>query len=98
MDAPERPAPQVGEPAPWVARFAPLVPEGGVVLDVACGRGRHARMFRDRGHPVVLLDRDVTAVADMSSDPNVEIVARDLESGRPWPLPDRTFAGVLVVN
>lgn len=86
------------EPSAWVARFAPMVPAGGTVLDVACGAGRHARMFRDRGHPVVVLDRDVVKVSDMAVDPEVEIVARDLESGRPWPLEGRTFAGVVVVN
>lgn len=86
------------EPSAWVARFAPMVPEGGTVLDVACGSGRHARMFRDRGHPVVVLDRDVVKVSDMAADAEVEIVARDLENGRPWPLAGRTFAGVVVVN
>lgn len=86
------------EPAPWIARFAPMVPAGGTVLDVACGNGRHARMFRDRGHPVVVLDRDVVRVSDMAGDEDVEIVARDLESGRPWPLEGRSFAGVVVVN
>lgn len=86
------------EPSAWVARFAPMVLAGGTVLDVACGAGRHARLFRDRGHPVVALDRDVVKVTDMASDPEVEIVARDLESGRPWPLEGRSFAGVVVVN
>lgn len=86
------------EPSAWVARFAPMVPAAGTVLDVACGAGRHARMFRDRGHPVVVLDRDVVKVSDMAVDPEVEIVARDLENGRPWPLEGRTFAGVVVVN
>ena len=86
------------EPSPWVARFAPMVPAGGTVLDVACGAGRHGRYFRARGHPVVVLDRDVVQVSDMAVDPEVEIVARDLESGRPWPLEGRTFAGVVVVN
>ena len=90
--------PQQEEPSAWVARFAPMVPAGGTVLDVACGSGRHGRMFRDRGHPVVVLDRDVVQVSDMAVDPEVEIVARDLESGRSWPLEGRTFAGVVVVN
>ena len=86
------------DPSPWVERFAGRVPAGGTVLDVACGSGRHARLFRRLGHPVVLLDRDVVNVTDMASDEDVEIVARDLEGGRPWPLAGRQFAGVLVVN
>ena len=30
--------------SPWVARFAPIVPEGEV-LDLACGSGRHTRLL-----------------------------------------------------
>ncbi|MDP6787515.1 MAG: class I SAM-dependent methyltransferase [Rhodospirillales bacterium] len=86
------------EPQPWVRRFAPLVAPGGVVLDVACGGGRHARHFLSRGHPVLCLDRDVSGVADLASQPRAEIVEADLEGGGPWPLAARTFAGIVVVN
>ncbi len=85
-------------PSPWVVKHGGMIPPGGTVLDVACGAGRHGRFFRSLGHPVVMLDRDITKVADMASDGEVEIVARDLESGRPWPLTGRQFAGVIVVN
>ena len=38
------------EPASaWVRRWSHLAPTGGSVLDVACGRGRHARWFAGRG-------------------------------------------------
>ncbi len=40
------------DPAAWIVRFAPLVPAGATVLDLACGAGRHARLFLERGHPV----------------------------------------------
>jgi len=83
-----------GEPSPWVVRFAPLVPAGGVVLDVAAGAGRHTTMFLARGHPVVTVDRDVGRLAPR---PNLTIVEADLESG-PWPLGDRRFTGVVVTN
>lgn len=85
-------------PSPWVVKHGGLIPPGGEVLDVACGAGRHGRFFRELGYPVVLLDRDISRVADMASDEEVEIVARDLEGGRPWPLNGRRFAGVVVVN
>jgi SAM-dependent methyltransferase len=45
----------------WVARWAPLVP-AGEVLDLACGSGRHARLFAALGHPVLALDRDPAAL------------------------------------
>ncbi len=85
-------------PSAWVVRHGGMIPPGGTVLDVACGAGRHGRFFRDLGHPVVMLDRDISRVADMASDEAVEIVAQDLEDGRPWPLAGRLFAGVVVVN
>lgn len=85
-------------PSHWVVRHGGMIRPGGTVLDVACGSGRHGRFFRNLGHPVVLLDRDITRVTDMASIDDVEIVARDLEGGRPWPLTGRTFAAVIVVN
>jgi SAM-dependent methyltransferase len=85
-------------PSAWVVRFAPLVPPGGTVLDVACGGGRHTRLFLERGHPVVAVDIDVSGLADLVADPRVEVVRADLEAGGPFPLGDRRFAGVVVTN
>ena len=86
------------EPSEWVARFADLVPAGGRVLDVACGGGRHARFFLERGHPVTLVDRDTSGVKDLEGDAEVEILEQDLEAGAPWPFPGRAFQGVVVTN
>jgi SAM-dependent methyltransferase len=85
-------------PSSWVERFADRVPPGAVVLDVACGAGRHGRFFLGRGHPVVLVDRDVSAVADLAGRPGVEIVHADLEDGSPWPFGARTFGAVVVTR
>lgn len=84
------------EPSAWVRRFAPLVRAGGSVLDLACGNGRHGRLFLDAGHPVTLVDRDATPVADLSA--RAEVIEADLEDGRPWPLEGRVFAAVVGVN
>ena len=83
-------------PSPWVRRFAGLAPPGGAVLDLAAGGGRHSRLFLERGHPVVAVDRDTAALADIR-DPRFTSLAADLEAG-PWPLGDRRFAAVVVAN
>lgn len=82
-------------PSPWIARFAALVPAGGGVLDLACGGGRHARLFLDRGHKVTALDRDI-AQARLAE--GAELVAADLEDGSAWPLMGRRFDAVVVTN
>lgn len=86
------------DPSPWVVNYSHLVPIGGLVLDLACGAGRHGRFFREQGHPVVMLDRDISSITDMASDEMVEIIATDLEDGRPWPLAGRLFDAIVVAN
>ncbi len=86
------------EPSAWVLRFAPYLPAGGPVLDLACGAGRHVRLFLERGHPVTAVDRDLSGIADMINRPGLEALEVDLEDGRPFPLAGRRFAGVIVTN
>ncbi len=83
-------------PSPWVERWADLVPGGTDVLDLACGNGRHGRLFLDRGHGCVFLDRNISALADLEDDPRARIVEADLEDGSPFPLAGERFGGVVV--
>lgn len=83
-------------PSPAIARWATRVPAGGAVLDVAAGGGRHSVLFLRRGHPVTAIDREASALRALA-DPGLEVLEADLEHG-PWPLPGRTFAGVVVCN
>ena len=78
-------------PSAWVVRWAPLIARGPV-LDVACGRGRHAGLFLDRGIHVVAVDREEQSIA------GVRFVRADLEAGNPWPLAGERFAGIIVTN
>jgi SAM-dependent methyltransferase len=68
------------------------------VLDLACGRGRHTRLFLALGHPVVAVDGDTGGVADLAGTPALEVVQADLEMGGPFPLGSRQFAGVVVTS
>jgi len=88
----------ISPPSPWVAQWAPSLPPGGIVLDLAAGSGRHTHCLSARGHPVVAVDRDVSALTVHSWPTHVEILAANLEDGSPWPLPRRTFAGIVVTN
>ena len=82
-------------PSVWISRFAKLAPKGGQVLDLACGSGRHCNFFLDLDHPVTALDRDI---GNLSPRDRLEIIQHDLESRSPWPLENRQFSEVVVVN
>jgi SAM-dependent methyltransferase len=85
------------EPSAWVRRFARLVP-AGEVLDLACGSGRHARLFAALGHPVTALDRDPDALA-LAAGPGISTLQYDLEAeGSAWPFAPGRFAGIVVTN
>jgi SAM-dependent methyltransferase len=88
------------QPSAWVQRWSHLVRERGVVLDVACGHGRHARWFHQRNHPVVLVDRSqeaMDAIAGAIPASAREAVVADIEAG-PWPFAGRQFDAVVVTN
>ena len=84
--------------SPWITRFGASAPPDGVVLDVACGGGRHTRWFLDRGARIVAIDRDLRGVDDLRGDPHVELVEADLEVGAPFPVSERAFSVVVVTN
>ena len=86
-----------GPPSPWIVRFAGEIEPGGQVLDLACGSGRHIIYLLQRGHAVTSSDIDVSALADLQEESNLEVVAADLENA-PWPFSDRQFAAVIVTN
>lgn len=46
-------------PSDWLLSNADVLPQGGTVLDAACGRGRHALLLAAAGFTVHAVDRDV---------------------------------------
>lgn len=83
-------------PSDWVARFARLIPLGEV-LDLACGGGRHARLFAGLGHSVLAVDRDAAAL-ERAAGPGIGTRQFDLEDGDSWPFEANRFSGIVVTN
>jgi SAM-dependent methyltransferase len=83
--------------SPWVERFAPLVRAGGEVLDLACGGGRHARLFAARGCVVEAVDVDAAFAARFAGEPRIRFRAFDLEA-EPWPYQPRRFDAIVVTR
>jgi len=87
----------LADPSPWVLRFAALVPPASRVLDLACGQGRHARLFAAQGCSVDAVDVDADCAAAFDGEPLVSFRRADLENG-PWPYRGRQFDAIVVTN
>jgi len=68
------------------------------VLDLACGSGRHGRLFLRRKLTVHFLDRDLRGVEDLRSVPGAALHEFDLEAGNPWPFAENQFGAIVVTN
>jgi rhodanese-related sulfurtransferase len=93
---------EVHGPSQWLLANMDLLPRGGAVLDVACGRGRHALWLASVGFRVRAIDADRaridalrTVAARLRLD--VDAAVEDLEQGEPA-LSDDGFDLVLVFN
>lgn len=93
----DRPSDTDIAPSGWLRRFAPLIRPGGLVLDLACGHGRHSRYLLAMGHRVVAADVDTSGLSDLRSESGIEIIEADLETGA-WPFANRAFDGIVITN
>ena len=82
--------------SPWVKRFFPFIPKGGVVLDLACGSGRHSELLANSGYQVLAVDQDVSAI-DSLGNPLITAKRLNLEEAE-WPLVGSEFSGIVVTN
>lgn len=89
------------EASRWVARWLAATDPGALVLDFACGAGRHARHAALRGATVIAADRDIRGVAAIGASSvlpgRILPVALDLEA-HPWPFAPGSFDAVIVAN
>jgi SAM-dependent methyltransferase len=74
----------IGKPSSWVVKHQPLIINGGRVLDLACGNGRHAIWLAQQGYQVDAIDRDIQAVSGLVGIKNINVGILDLETGE-WP-------------
>lgn len=74
-----------------------MIPTGGTALDLASGRGRHARLLASQGHRVVAVDRDLQALTASPRPDRLFPVVADLE-GAAWPFAHGKFTGIVVTN
>lgn len=89
--------PPVPTVSAWVARFAAVIKTPGMVLDLACGAGRHARYLAETGLQVEALDRNAAALSTLTGLPRVAVRCADVEGG-PWPYAGREFDAIVVTN
>jgi SAM-dependent methyltransferase len=86
----------IADASSWVRRFAAAIPADGVVLDLACGAGRHSALLASLGYRVLAVDQDISAMEPLKSD-SIQVQKIDLE-GSDWPLLGQQFSGIVATN
>jgi tellurite methyltransferase len=93
----------VESPAAWVIDNRELWPPRGSVLDVACGKGRHALMLAQSGLHVRAIDRDQDAIAELRAEGDrlglpIETDVIDLETDPPPRLGVSLYDMIVVIH
>lgn len=73
-----------------------MIADGGTVLDLACGSGRHSLLLAKLGYNVLAVDQDVSDVTSLNH-PLIDPREFDLEQ-ESWPLQDMKVAAIVVTN
>ncbi len=90
---------ELAEPEPFVLEVLPRLPKG-LVLDVACGTGRHSVLLASVGNRVVAVDNSLAVLAvlhDVAKKLQLPIYPVAADLGR-FPLPVDTFDVIVNVN
>ncbi len=91
-------------PSPFVVRHLDALvaaASGGFALDLACGRGRHARLLASRGARVVGLDRNAASLRELQRvavEPAVAVVRADAEDARGLPVAAESIRVLLIAR
>lgn len=85
------------EPSPWVVRFSALVSPCARVLDVACGQGRHAKLFAEQGCTVDAVDLDAACETAFDGAAHIRFRRADLENAA-WPYRGRQYDAIVVTH
>ena len=87
----------------WLTDNRDLWPTRGRVLDVACGKGRHALLMAQSGLQVRAIDRDPDAIATLRAEADrlglqIDTDVIDLETDPPPRLGDALYDMIVVIN
>ncbi|HJU42182.1 MAG TPA: methyltransferase domain-containing protein [Vicinamibacterales bacterium] len=93
----------VESPAAWLTGNRDLWPQTGRVLDLACGKGRHALLMADSGLQVRAIDRSPDAIAALAAEADrlelpIETAVVDLETDPPPGLGESLYDMIVVFN
>jgi 2-polyprenyl-3-methyl-5-hydroxy-6-metoxy-1,4-benzoquinol methylase len=93
-------APKIERPSTWFTWHAELLRPGALVLDVACGAGRHAVAAAALGTRVTAVDADPARLKAgrryaEQKGLSVDWVQADLER---YPVPERAYDVILIFN
>jgi len=86
------------ETSEWIQKYLSKVNKNKILLDLACGNGRHSIYARSKGYRVVSADLDLIKLKNISKICNLYKVNINFEKKYNWPFKDKFFDIVIVTN
>jgi len=84
--------------SPWIKNNLDKIAKRSLILDLACGSGRHSILARKQGFIVIATDIDYKKLFFLKKTKDIRVLQTDLERKNNWPFKKNIFDAIIVTN
>ena len=84
--------------SPWIKNNFEKIAKNSLILDLACGSGRHSILAKKLGFSVIATDIDYKKLFFLKKTKDIKVIQTDLENKHNWPFKKNIFDAVIVTN
>ena len=84
--------------SPWIKNNFEKIAKNSLILDLACGSGRHSILAKQLGFNVIATDIDYKKLFFLKKTKDIKVIQTDLENKHNWPFKKNIFDAVIVTN
>ena len=82
----------------WIQKYLFKVNKNKILLDLACGNGRHSIYAKSKGYKVISADLDLVKLKNISDINNLYKININFEKKYNWPFKNKCFDTIIVTN
>jgi len=86
------------EASEWIQKYLFKVNKNRILLDLACGKGRHSIFAKYKGYTVVSADLNLLKLKNMPPTNNIYKININFEKIYNWPFKEKYFDTIIITN